>query len=158
MPEIAKTEEAGKIHRKKPGSAICGICGKSESYYREMYATHWCCVWQGAYGQCHIVATLGSGPYCTWHYDCKRFGYHGQDFQEFEKWLDTRPHYDTWHHCTVASLWDAAQGTRHPELKPEWRPSREPNTILPREENLRRLRELMDSLEKKFTMSEEVPF
>src|SRR3990172_79960 len=144
MPDIAKTESPTKIRRRKPDSAVCEVCGRPESYYREWSATPWCCIWRGEYGQCRIPADFASGPVCAWHYDCRRFNYHGQDFQEFETWLNERTKaypYDTWHRCVTESLWDAAKGVRDLQMKPECTPQREENRMFPRAENLRRLRE-----------------
>src|SRR3972149_1387297 len=75
MPEIVKSESPTKIKRRKPDSAICEVCGKPESHYREYNATHWCCAWRGGYGQCRIPADFATGPVCAWHYDCRRFHY-----------------------------------------------------------------------------------
>ena len=160
MPDIAKTESPTKIRRRKPDSAVCEVCGRPESYYRECSATHWCCTWRGEYGQCRIPADFATGPVCAWHYDCKRFNYHGQDFPEFERWLDDRTKaypYDTWHHCVTQNLWDAAQGISDPVMRDEFIPQKEQNTMLPRHENIRRLRELIDSLSEDKRM-EDAPF
>ena len=159
MPEIAKSESPTKIKRRKPDSAICEVCGKPESHYREYNATHWCCAWRGEYGQCRIPADFATGPVCAWHYDCRRFHYHGQDFEEFESWLHERTKafpYDTWHHCVTQSLWDAAQGISDPVMRAEYVPQLEENRWLPIGENLRRVQAMIQSLSEEKRM--EVPF
>lgn len=115
-------------------SGLCGLRAVHDDYYPEQHYTK--------------KGELLEGPpyytYCAWHWMCRQFGYHGNAYDEFLQFWQTRG--QGWKEYEPHHLFQLSQGIG---VSVNRRVAYEDNTagrILGKAENARRLRELGDAL------------
>lgn len=128
------------------------------------------CQFIGPYGRCLLRATregwidrddVTHYKWCSWHGICLSLHYHGNDFEEFDRWVGSLSRNAWYRKYTPNSIFDLCQGKLR---QPEWvegygSEDKDPGRMLPPHENQRRLRELIENTVRGMSVKEEeVPF
>lgn len=128
------------------------------------------CQWISPFGRCLLRATrdawIGTEDrnhwkWCTWHSNCLALHYHGNDFEEFDRWVQGLSVSSWFRKYKSQGIFALCQGNL---VQLEWEAGYEPTDIspgrmLPPHENQRMVREIVDKLAAQMAVrDEEVPF